>query len=63
MLKANDTAVFLCHVNKEHNAIVKAVLARDAKTAVSLLARHLEWTTQILLDAHVNGHRILEDAQ
>lgn len=51
------------NVTKEHNAIVKAVLARDTKTAVSLLSKHLERTTQILLDAHVNGHRLLEDAQ
>jgi DNA-binding GntR family transcriptional regulator len=49
------------NVNKEHNAIVKAVLARDTKTAVSLLAKHLERTTQILLDAHVNGHRLLDE--
>jgi DNA-binding GntR family transcriptional regulator len=50
-------------VNKEHSAIVKAALARDTKTAVSLLATHLERTTQILLDAHVNGHQLFEDAQ
>ncbi len=51
------------NVNKEHGAIVKAALARDTKTAVSLLATHLQRTTQILLDAHMNGHQLFEDAQ
>lgn len=50
------------NVNKEHNAIVKATLARDAKTAMSLLATHLEMTTQILLDAQSNGRQLFEDA-
>ena len=50
------------NVNKEHNAIVKAALARDTETAVSLLAAHFERTAQILLDAHVHGHHLLEDA-
>jgi len=48
------------NVDKEHRAIVKATLARDTKTAVSLLAAHLQKTTQILLDAHVNGHELFE---
>jgi DNA-binding GntR family transcriptional regulator len=51
------------NVNKEHNAIVKAALARDTKTAVALLTAHLERTTQILLDAQLNGHQLFEDAQ
>jgi DNA-binding GntR family transcriptional regulator len=50
-------------VNKEHSAIVKAALARDKRTAVSLLATHFERTTQILLNAQVNGHQLFEDAQ
>ena len=51
------------NVDKEHRAIVRAVLARDAKTAVRLLTAHLEKTTQILLDADVDGHNLFEDAQ
>jgi DNA-binding GntR family transcriptional regulator len=50
------------NVNKEHNAILKAALARDTKNAVALLTAHLERTTQILLDAHLNGHQLFEDA-
>lgn len=51
------------NVNEEHQAIVTATLARDAKTAVRLLATHLEATTRILLDAVVEGRKLLEDAQ
>ncbi len=50
-------------VDKEHRAIVNAALARDAETAVRLLAAHLERTTHILLDAEVEGRKLLEDTQ
>jgi DNA-binding GntR family transcriptional regulator len=35
----------------EHRAIVAAVLARDADRAVALLAEHVSYTTEILLEA------------
>src|SRR5271168_276386 len=41
-------------VDEEHQAIVTATLARDAETAVRLLAAHMETTTRILLNAVVN---------
>lgn len=50
-------------VNAEHQAIVAAALARDAKNAVRLLATHLQATTRILLDAVVEGKKLLEEAQ
>ena len=49
-------------VNEEHRAIVTATLARDADAATPLLAAHLEATTRILLDAVVDGRRVLDDA-
>jgi len=36
-------------LNAEHGAIAQAVLARDARTAVRLMTRHLECTTAIVL--------------
>lgn len=50
-------------VDAEHRAIVTATLARDAETAVHLLAAHLETTTHILLDAAVEGRKLFEDLQ
>ena len=50
------------NVNEEHQAILNATLARDAETAVRLLATHLEATTHILLGAVVEGRKLLEDA-
>lgn len=35
----------------EHHALLDAVLARDAETAVGVLTRHIEHTTAVLLDA------------
>ena len=51
------------NVDAEHQAIVAATLARDAETAVRLLAAHLEATERILLDAVVEGRKLLEDVQ
>jgi DNA-binding GntR family transcriptional regulator len=51
------------NVNEEHQAIVNATLARDSKVAVRLLVAHLETTTHILLNAVVDGRKLLEDAQ
>jgi DNA-binding GntR family transcriptional regulator len=50
------------NVNKEHQAIVTATLARDAEGAVRLLVSHLEATTRILLDAVTEGRKLLDDA-
>jgi DNA-binding GntR family transcriptional regulator len=50
------------NVNKEHQGIVDATLARDANLAVGLLAAHLEATTRILLAAKVEGRKLLEEA-
>jgi DNA-binding GntR family transcriptional regulator len=50
-------------VNEEHQAIVNATLARDTEVAVRLLVAHLETTTHILLNAVVDGRKLLEDAQ
>jgi DNA-binding GntR family transcriptional regulator len=50
-------------VNAEHQAIVVAALARDSKTAVRLLAAHLQATTRILLDAVIEGKKLLDEAQ
>jgi DNA-binding GntR family transcriptional regulator len=50
-------------VNGEHRAILNATLARDTEAAVRLLAAHLEATTHILLDAVVEGRRLLDDTQ
>lgn len=36
---------------REHHEIAEAALARDATAAVALLARHMETTTAILIDA------------
>lgn len=49
------------NVDAEHQAIVAATLARDAETAIPLLAAHLQKTTFILLNAEVDGKRLLED--
>jgi DNA-binding GntR family transcriptional regulator len=51
------------NVNKEHQAIVNATLARDAEVAVRLLVAHLETTTHILLNAVVDGRKLLGDIQ
>jgi DNA-binding GntR family transcriptional regulator len=51
------------NVNEEHQAIVTATLARDVAAAVQLLTTHLEVTTRILLNAVVEGRKLLEDAQ
>jgi DNA-binding GntR family transcriptional regulator len=51
------------NVNEEHQAIVNATLARDARLAVRLLAAHLETTTRILLNAVVEGRKLLDDTQ
>jgi DNA-binding GntR family transcriptional regulator len=51
------------NVNEEHQAIVNATLARDSEVAVQLLAAHLETTTRILLNAVVEGRKLLEGAQ
>lgn len=51
------------NVNEEHRAIVAAALARDTAVAVQLLATHLEATSRILLNAVVEGRRLLEDVQ
>ncbi|WP_263367806.1 GntR family transcriptional regulator [Edaphobacter bradus] len=51
------------NVDEEHRAIVSATLARDAEAAVRLLASHLGATTRILLDAEVEGRKLLEDVQ
>src|SRR5580698_2149735 len=51
------------NVDAEHQAIVTATLARDAETAVRLLAAHLEATTLILLNAMMDGKMPLDDAQ
>jgi DNA-binding GntR family transcriptional regulator len=51
------------NVNDEHQAIVNATLARNAKLAVRLLAAHLETTTRILLKAVVEGRKLLDDTQ
>ncbi len=40
-------------INGEHDAIVAAVLARDADRAVELMSEHLGLTTQRLLEARV----------
>lgn len=40
---------------REHDAIIKAVFARDADKAVALLVGHLEATTRILLETKVIG--------
>jgi DNA-binding GntR family transcriptional regulator len=49
------------NVNEEHQAIVTATLARDTKSAVRLLATHMEATTHILLSAVVDGRKLLDD--
>jgi DNA-binding GntR family transcriptional regulator len=51
------------NVDEEHQAIVTATLARDTENATRLLAEHLEATTHILLNATVDGKRLLDDAQ
>jgi DNA-binding GntR family transcriptional regulator len=51
------------NVDEEHQAIVTATLARDAGNATRLLAAHLEATTHILLNAIVDGKKLLDDAQ
>jgi DNA-binding GntR family transcriptional regulator len=51
------------NVNDEHQAIVNATLARDSKLAVRLLSAHLETTTRILLNAVVEGRKLLDDTQ
>ena len=51
------------NVDEEHQAIMTATLARDTENATRLLAAHLEATTHILLNAIVDGKKLLEDAQ
>ncbi|MFC5863218.1 GntR family transcriptional regulator [Acidicapsa dinghuensis] len=51
------------NVDEEHQAIVTATLARDAENATRLLAAHLEATTHILLNATVDGRKLLDDTQ
>lgn len=51
------------NVDEEHRAIVAATLARDTENAKRLLTAHLEATTHILLNATVDGKRLLGDAQ
>jgi DNA-binding GntR family transcriptional regulator len=51
------------NVDKEHQAIVTATLARDAENATRLLAAHLEATAHILLNATVDGKKLLDNAQ
>jgi DNA-binding GntR family transcriptional regulator len=43
-------------VAAEHQGIVDAALARDADRAVMLLTRHLGATTEILLEADIEGY-------
>ena len=40
-------------INGEHDAIVGAILARDADRAVELMTAHLRFTTRLLLEARV----------
>jgi DNA-binding GntR family transcriptional regulator len=51
------------NVEEEHRAIVAATLARDVENATRLLAAHLEATTHILLNAMVDGKKLLDDMQ
>ena len=51
------------NVDEEHQAIVTATLARDVEKATQLLAEHLEATTHILLNATVDGKKLLDDMQ
>jgi DNA-binding GntR family transcriptional regulator len=44
------------NVGREHQAILDAVLKRDADGAVALLAQHLGATTKILLSADIEGY-------
>jgi DNA-binding GntR family transcriptional regulator len=47
-------------VQQEHRAILEAALARDADTAVRLLAEHLEKTTRILLGVFSKNGQLAE---
>jgi DNA-binding GntR family transcriptional regulator len=51
------------NVDEEHQAIMTATLARDAENATRLLAVHMEATTHILLNAIVDGKKLLDDVQ
>ena len=44
------------NVGKEHQDILDAALKRDADGAVALLTQHLNYTTEILLQANIEGH-------
>jgi DNA-binding GntR family transcriptional regulator len=48
------------NVNKEHQAIVNAALARDSELALRLISAHLTTTTRILLKAVVKGKPLLD---
>lgn len=45
-------------VGKEHQDILEMVLKRDADGAIALLTRHLSTTTEILLEADIDGYAI-----
>ena len=49
------------NVNKEHQAIVNAALARDSELALRLISAHLTTTTRILLNAVVKGKPLLDN--
>jgi DNA-binding GntR family transcriptional regulator len=40
-------------INQEHKDIMDAAISRNAERAVGLLRDHLQFTTQILLDAQL----------
>ena len=44
------------NVGKEHQDILDAALKRDADGAVALLTQHLNYTTEILLQANIESH-------
>ena len=44
------------NVAKEHQDILDAALKRDADAAVALMAQHLNATTEILVDADIDGY-------
>lgn len=44
------------NVGREHQDILDAALKRDADTLVALMAQHLNATTEILVDADIDGY-------